>query len=252
MRTNQLQSIGVVCTTLLTLTINYLANALPLNGQTSAMVSAKYPTYFTPAGFAFSIWGVIYLGLIAFTVYQALPAQIDNQKLVKIRKWVMLNGLCNAAWLPLFHYEYIPASMVVMVALLFTLVQINIIFSQELAKTTTEKWLIGVPFSIYWGWVCVASVVNVAVLLTTTTWFGFGITAPVWSVIMIIVATGIGLWAYFKIPNLAYILVFVWALFAISKMQADTVIVAKTALIAAGTIGLVIVLRSMKVLPKSV
>jgi hypothetical protein len=247
MRPNQLQAVGVICTTLLTLTMNYLANALPLNGQTSAMVSAKFPTYFTPAGFAFSIWGVIYLGLIAFTVYQALPAQIDNPRLVKIRKWVMLNGLCNSVWLPLFHYEYIPASVVVMLGLLYTLVQINVILNQESSHKNSEKWFIEVPFSIYWGWICVATVANVSILLTTTTWFGFGVSAPMWSVVMIVVAAVIGSWAYLKIPNLAYILVFVWAFFAIFKMQADTVMVAKTALIAAGAVGLVIGLRALRV-----
>jgi hypothetical protein len=252
MRTNQPQSIGVIFTTILTLTMNYLANALPLNGQTSAMVSARFPTYFTPAGFAFSIWGVIYLGLIAFTVYQALPAQIDNPRLVKIRKWVMLNGIFNSVWLPLFHYEYISLSVVVMLGLLYTLVQINVILNKESVKTNTEKWLVGVPFSIYWGWICVATVANVSILLTTTTWFGFGIAAPMWSVVMIVVATAIGLWAYFKIPNLAYILVFVWALFAIFKMQSDTEIVAKTAIIAACTVGLVVGLRALKVFPKFV
>jgi hypothetical protein len=246
MRSNQLQSVGVVCTTILTLTMNYLANALPLNGQTSAMVSAKFPTYFTPAGFAFSIWGIIYLGLIAFTFYQALPTQIANPQLVKIRKWLMLNGLCNAAWLPLFHYEYMPVSVAVMLLLLYTLVQINVILSQEKVKSTTEKWLVEIPFSIYWGWICVATVANVSILLSTTTWFGFGISAPMWSVIMIVIATAIGSWAYLKIPNLAYILVFVWALFAIFKMQADTEIVAKTAIIAIGVVGLVIGLKVFK------
>ncbi len=240
MRPNQLYSLGVICTTVLTLTMNYLANALPLNGQTSAMVSAKFPTYFTPAGFAFSIWGIIYLGLNAFTVYQALPSQIDNPRLVKIRKLVVLNGLCNSVWLPLFHYEYMPLSVVVMLVLLYTLIQINIILYQDKATSNTEKWLVGVPFGIYWGWICVATVANVSILLTTTTWFGFGVSAPMWSVIMIVVATVIGLWAYFKMSNLAYILVFVWAFLAIFKMQSDTQIVAKTALAAAGVVGIMI------------
>ncbi len=243
MRNNQLQSIGVVATTLLTLTMNYLANGLPINGQTSAIVSAKFPTYFTPAGFAFSIWGIIYIGLIAFTIYQALASQIDNPRIAKIRKWAMLNGLCNASWLPLFHYEYMALSVVVMLALLYTLIQINLILNNEKTRDRDEKWAVDVPFSIYWGWICVATVANVSIFFTTTSWFGFGIAPQAWAVIMILVATLIACLTYWKIPSIAYILVFIWAFYAIFKMQAQTAIVATTALIAIGLICTVLVAR---------
>src|SRR5512135_773426 len=98
------RQIMVVLTILVTIAINLLADALPINGVTTAQVSDSFHVYFVPAGYVFAIWGIVYIGLIAYAIYQALPAQRENPRLRSISWWVVLGGLANCAWIYLWHY----------------------------------------------------------------------------------------------------------------------------------------------------
>ena len=104
---NIVRQIAVVLITIITITINILANALPINGLNTGQISDTFKVFFVPAGYVFSIWGIIYIGLIAYAVYQALPAQRENPRLQATGWWVVLGGLANCAWIFLWQYEHI-------------------------------------------------------------------------------------------------------------------------------------------------
>src|SRR5512143_76218 len=109
-----LRQITVVLTVLVTLVVNTLANALPLNGQNTGQISDRFQVYFVPAGYVFSIWGLIYIGLIAYAIYQALPSQRENPRLQATGWWIVLGGLANSAWIFLWHYNQFPLTLVAM------------------------------------------------------------------------------------------------------------------------------------------
>jgi hypothetical protein len=232
MKKSMFSVLGVWASLILALTMNYLSNALPINGQNASQISAKFPTFFTPAGFAFSIWGVIYLGVIAFSVYQSLPAQQADVRIGAARPWVILNGVLNSMWLPLFHYEQMGLALMVIVGLLFSLLKIHeaLQTGREKAKSWSEVIVARLPFSIYLGWVCVATIANASIFLDTIAWSGFGLSAPTWSVVMIATAALVASIFYWRFTDIAYLLVFVWAFWAIYEKQRGIEWVQRTAL----------------------
>jgi benzodiazapine receptor len=207
--------------------INGLANALPLNGQTTGEISDRFQVYFVPAGYVFSIWGLIYLGLIAFAVYQALPAQRDNPRLRRIGTLFALSCLANIAWLFLWHYEVFPLTLVAMLSLLLLLIAIYLRLGIGRARVpTAEKWLVHVPFSVYLGWITVATIANVTSLLDYLNWSGWGISPEAWTVIMLIAGVGIASAVSLTRGDVAYMLVIVWAFAGIAVKHAGTPVVA--------------------------
>ena len=124
MKKDALRQVVNVLAILLTIGINGLANALPLNGQTTGEISDRFQVYFVPVGYVFSIWGLIYLALIGFAVYQALPAQRENPRLRRVGALFELSCVANVAWLFLWHYEVFALTVVAMVTLLLSLIAI--------------------------------------------------------------------------------------------------------------------------------
>jgi hypothetical protein len=229
-------------TTLLTITVNGLANALPLNGQTTGEISDRFAIYFVPAGYVFSIWGLIYLGLIAFTIYQALPAQRDNELIRKLSPAYWIGGLANAAWIFLWHYEFFPLTLIAMLAILASLLTIYGQLSglpSELERK--QKWLVKFPFSIYLGWISVATIANLSQVLFFYDWGGWGITPAAWAVIMIAVASALGLLMRWRENDTPYVLVLVWAFVGIAFSQSHTALVANAAWSAAALLTLAVV-----------
>jgi len=217
-----------------TLVVNFLANALPLNDLPTDVISARFEVFFVPAGYAFSIWGLIYLGLGAFTVYQALPAQRENPALRKIGYWYVISSAANIAWLFLWHYEQFPWTLLAMVTILISL----IVIYQRLGTGRTsvsgmERWLVRIPFSVYMGWISVATIANVTDVLDYVGWSGWGIQPQVWAVIMLVIGTGLALVMSLLRGDSAYILVFAWAFAAIAVKQTAAPLVANTAWVTA-------------------
>lgn len=206
------------------LVVNYLANALPVAGRTPAEVSALYPTLFTPAGFTFSIWGVIYLLLLGFALYafrfwnKGMPDYLQ-----KIGWLFVLSCAANAGWLFAFHYLYIGLSMLVMLLLLGSLIMIYLNLGiGTTAVSPAENWFVHIPFSVYLGWVTVATIANASIFLTHIGWNGEPGGPELWTSLIIAAAAGIALWALISDNNIAYASVVLWALFGIlSKRQAD-------------------------------
>jgi len=225
-----------------TVAVNGLANALPLNGQTTGEISDRFQVYFVPAGYVFSIWGLIYLGLTAFAVYQALPGQRDNPRLRRVGYLFVLSCVANVAWLFFWHYEVFPLTLVAMLGLLLSLIAVYLRLGiGRTVVPTVEKWLVRVPFSIYLGWVTVATIANATSLLDYLNWGGWGISPEVWTVIVFLVAVGISSAVSLTRGDVAYMLVLIWAFVGIAVKHAGTPVVEVAAWVATALVALMLV-----------
>jgi benzodiazapine receptor len=248
MRKDSFRQLVVVLAVVATVVLNGLANALPLNGQTTGEISDRFQVYFVPAGYVFSIWGLIYLALAAYAVYQALPAQRENPRLGRIGYLFVLSCLANVAWLFLWHYERFVWTVIAMLGLLLSLIAIYLRLGIGRTQVSpAERWLVHVPFSIYLGWVTVATVANITSLLDYLNWGGWGIQPAVWAVIMLIVGAAIASAVGLTRGDVAYMLVIVWAFVGIAVKHASTPLVATAAW---ATTGIVVVMLVVSVLIK--
>ena len=219
---------------LVALVVNILAIALPLNGQDTGAISDRFQIYFVPAGYVFSIWGLIYIGWIAFLVYQFLPAQKDSPRLRKLGYLFALSCLFNAGWLFCWHYLQFGLSVVVMLILLGLLLASYLALNVGRTKVNrTEKWCVDVPFGVYLGWITVATVANISGFLYSIGWNGFGIAPQAWAVIMLAVACLLGLGMALTRHDAGYLLVLVWAFIGIAVKQSTVALVATAAWVAA-------------------
>lgn len=212
-----LNTLGIITVLL----VNYLANALPIAGRTPAQVSELYPTLFTPSGFTFAIWGVIYLFLIGFTVFQWLRKDLVQPV---TGWWFLVSCLANAGWLLAFHHLYLGLSVLIMLVLLGSLIVIYLqkgLFSDD--TSVGFYWWVQVPFSIYLGWISVATIANISVLFTDWGWTAASNGAQFWTAGVIITAAGLGLTALIQRRDWAYNMVIIWALYGIyTKRTLDT------------------------------
>lgn len=222
-----LRQFSVIVTVLITLVVNGLANALPLNGLNTGQISDRFEVYFVPAGYVFSIWGLIYIGLIAFAIFQALPSQRENPRLRAAGWWICLGGLVNSAWIFLWHYEQFPLTLIAMLVLLATLIIAYLRLEIGRNKVSlAERWAVQIPFSVYLGWITVATVANVTSLLDYLQWDGFGIAPEIWMIVVLAAVLVITAWMNFTRRDLAYALVILWALAGISVKHASVALVA--------------------------
>lgn len=194
--------------------MNYLANALPLNGKTTGQLSAQYPNLFVPAGITFSIWGVIYLMLAGFC---ALQFTSQHKGLVQSIGWLfVITCILNSAWIVAWHYEQLPLSVLIMTGLLLALILIN----SRLGPA--PYGLIKAAFGIYLGWICIAMIANITAWLVDLNWGALGISEQAWAMIMILTGSAIAIMAIIKYKNPFIGLAVIWALAGIIlKRQAD-------------------------------
>lgn len=218
----RIKQILVIVATFGVIFVNYLAAGGYINNKTPEVVSDKYPTLLTPSGYAFAIWSLIYFGLAAFSIYQALPKNAG--RFAKIRTVYILNCAANCAWIYLWHYEQILASLAVMFVLLGTLVFINV--KLLTTESVTEYWLTRVPFNVYFGWITVATILNFTVSLVYLNVKTSDFTTSILASILIIATTLLGIIIRFKLVNVAYPITIAWALTAIAvKQSGQTTIV---------------------------
>jgi translocator protein len=234
MSRDSLRQLANVLSVALALAVNILASALPLNGQNTGEISDRFQVYFVPAGYVFAIWGVIYIGWIAFAIYQARSSQKENPRLRRLGFAFALSGVFNAAWLFCWHYNNFGLSVLVMLALLALLIVSYLRLDVgQMAVTGMEKWSVDIPFSIYLGWITVATVANITDYLYGVGWAGFGILPQVWAVMMIVVASLLGALMTVLRRDSAYVFVLAWSFAGIGVKQAATPVVATTAWAAA-------------------
>lgn len=207
--------------------MNFLANYLPINGRTTGELSDKYANLFVPTGLTFSIWGVIYLALLGFTLYQvgnlfSTKASRANTITGQIGIWYFVSSLLNAIWIIVWHYELVPVSVAVMLLLLVSLLILNFgITNIAHPMTGTERFLTKAPFGLYLGWICVATIANVTAWLTGIRWQG-GFEQDTWAVIMICAGTAIALFAAVRMRNGYLSLAVVWAFAGIVLKRLET------------------------------
>ncbi len=209
--------------------INSLSNKFPPNGVN---IGALSNTLFSsvqilPANYAFAIWGLIYIGLIAFGIYQLQPAQRRNPRLQRSGYLLALACLAQCVWIYLFLARLFPLSTIAMLGILVPL----IVMYQRLGigqQTVPRRvrWLVDIPISVYLGWISVATIVNVAIALYSLNWNGWGLTSPVWTVMVMAVSAIIGAFMLIQRGDRAYALVITWALIAIAIRQANTPLIA--------------------------
>ena len=199
--------------------VNFLANSLPINNRFTGAISGAYPNLFAPAGLTFSIWGLIYLLLAGYVFYQflTLGEESDQKKeeiLKKVNLLFIITSLANISWIFAWHYDFIGLSVLIMGVLLISLIKIadNL---RDLQLTPREKIFVSIPFSVYFGWITVAAIANITVFLVSVGWNGFGIADFIWTSIILLVGSLIGILRMSKDKNVAYGLVLIWAYFGI-------------------------------------
>lgn len=194
--------------------LNYYSNTHPFAGQTMGVVSAKYPTLLTPAGYAFSIWGLIFLALVVYAVWQLLPRQREVSLPDAIAKPLTLASIATGVWVVLFAYELILLSVGMMLLILGSLI---VAYGRTRRRIFAEAApaLAGVPFSLYLGWISVASVINITIGLRQLGWQTAEGVSVVLTLVLIFMVVALGLIMSRVFRDMVFPLVVAWALVAI-------------------------------------
>ena len=205
----------------LTVLVNGLAGSTTLlGGKLTAEISDANPTLITPAGYVFSIWGIIYILLGIFVIFQALPSQKGKDYQKGIGSLFALSSLLNIGWLFLWQFGYLSLSVVLMFLILSTLIAIYLRLNiGKSIVSLREKFAVHLPFQVYLGWIAIASIANVSVTLVSMGWDGFGISQETWATLIVVVALLITLLVITTRNDIAYGLVTMWAFVGIAVEQ---------------------------------
>lgn len=214
-QSDTLKQILVIIATIGMIAVNGLAGAGKIGNILPKDVSDKYFTSITPAGYAFSIWGLIYLGLIAFSIYQALPSKAERFR--DLRSVYILSCAANCAWIYVFHYEMLAVSLLVIFVLLMLLAVMNL--NARNSESNAETLLVATPFALYFGWVTAATIVNATITLVSLGVKTSETTTTVLACILITIAAVLAAVMRPILSNSAYPLAIAWALTAIGVQQ---------------------------------
>jgi hypothetical protein len=202
--------IMVLISYLVMVIVNALSNILPINNLTTVQVSNSFPNLFAPAGLTFSIWGVIYLLLGIYSVYQLVSKKINSKLSNQINTLFIISSFVNSAWIFAWHHKIIWLTVLLMLILLASLTKIADILNQE-KLSSSEKLLYKIPFGVYFGWITVATIANIIIFLVSIGWKS----DPIWTVLILLLGSAITIWRMHQDSNLAYGLVPVWAYYGI-------------------------------------
>ncbi len=195
-----------------------LAVGLPLGGRSTGYVSAMYPSAITPAGWAFSIWSLIYTGLGALAVWQALPGGRANGQMAQAAPWLMGAMVANNAWLLAWHYLYLPASMVIILTYTYCMARATDAFLIGGRPKGAAYWLGFGLCSLWAGWLTVATTANATVLLLSLDFDG-GAYTQTWGVVVLTMAFLIAWWLFSRWRSAFYFGTIAWAFGAIAANQ---------------------------------
>ena len=198
------------------LTVNALSSILPINGVTPKEVSDRYPNLFVPAPLTFSIWGVIYLLVIGYVLYQLglfrrKGEAVNAALLNKTGIIFIVSSVLNLSWIIAWHYGQLVLSFIILALLLVALIRIRLYIAAQEPLSKKEKWFVRLPFSVYFGWVTIATIAGATALLVGTGFSGFGISEPVWTMVILLVGAVIGIATALRFRDVAYLAVFIWA-----------------------------------------
>jgi len=204
---------------ILVIVMNTLANTLPINGFDTGELSDFYPNLFVPAGFTFSIWGIIYLTVLVFVVWslvQAFNNKGNDGFLQKIGPWFLISCLANASWILAWHYLQVGLSLVIMLTILLSLIAIYLRLGIGKDRSSnSDRYIVHLPFSLYLGWITIATVANATTVLVHNNWGGWGLSEETWTVIVIVVATFISMTVLLSRADVFYSAVTIWAFYGI-------------------------------------
>ncbi len=206
-----LTSVGMI-------TMNALANIIPFFGRGTGEVSALYPTLVTPAGYVFAIWGVIYIGLITYSIAQ-FTGHLAEDPLPDRLAWpLIISNVANVIWLLLWHSLNIYWTVPFMLVLLASLIAAYLIAhsGRPVQPSALEAWTVRAPLGVYLGWVSVATIANISGALVAANWNGFGIPASWWGLLVLFVATVLAFANLVRVGDCVFAGVFVWALAGIA------------------------------------
>ena len=225
-----LRQIVNVVATIITVIFNVFSTTI--FGRSVGEISDQHPVLITPAGYAFAIWGIIYAGLIAFAIYQALPAQRTNPRLRRIGYYYVVSCIGNVAWEYVWLHEQINLSLIMMFVIFVSLllIYLRVDINRE-NVSTAESWCVNAPFGLYLGWITVASIVNVSVVLVQIGWNGFGMSPVTWTILLLCVALAIGLFVGWRCRDIVYLAVFAWSFIAILIKNAGSTAITMVAIV---------------------
>jgi hypothetical protein len=228
-----------------TLIVNTLSNLFPPGGMNVGMIANTLlkDVLILPANYAFAIWGLIYVGLVAYGVYQLRPPQRRDITLRWVNILLIVACLAQVAWIYLFTLQQFWWSVLAMLGILLPLIGAYLQLRTSSQRSRDFKWLAQIPFSVYLAWISVATIVNVACALFSSGWNGWGISPIAWTVIMLVigaVVAGLVLWQF---RDSAFGLVFIWAYLAIALRQVAISPIWMTAVVLALAIGGLLLVR---------
>jgi hypothetical protein len=229
-----------------TVVVNALATTLPINNITTGELSDLYPNLFVPAGLTFAIWGLIYVLLAIFVIYPLIPSvRRDAQKVdfvQRIGPLFFISCLTNIGWIFSWHYKIVPLSLVLMLILLGSLLAIYLRLNVGKSEaTSTERYFVHLPFSVYLGWITIATIANVTALLVNINWTALGLGEQFWAVAVIIVGIAIALSILFTRKDIYYCLVVDWALAGILIKRLSPTEVPAQSVVIVTIVGLVLI-----------
>jgi len=226
----------VAVTTVAVLVVNAAANMGGINGARTGEVAARYDLPFTPAGWVFSIWGVIYFGLAAFTLYQLAGGGAASPRVAAVRPAYVFTGVANVTWLVFWHHELLWATLAVMLLLLGALVTIHGRLRSTGAMSEAECWCVDVPFGVYLGWIFVATLANLSVVAAYRA-SPAGFDGIAWSQLMLVLLLGLGVLAWHQ-RNVSLLVVLAWASAGVALKQSQAPSIALPAMFVAALAGM--------------
>lgn len=234
MRSDTMRQAVTVLAFIVTMILNTAATTIPLGGMKTNEISDSFRVYVIPAGYVFAIWGLIYTLLLAFTVWQALPRNRADRVARSLGYLPALTGLLNSVWIVLFQYQVFALTVPVIVALLVTLIVVHrILWHQRADLVGSRFWLVRAPWSVYLGWITVATIANVAQTLDSLGVHSLGVEPAVAAAGVLIVGIGIAAAFVRRFGDAAYGWVIVWAYAGVAVKESGTPVVAMTALVGA-------------------
>jgi len=247
MRSDTRRQAATLVSFLAVMVSNIAANALPINGITTREISDQFNVYVIPAGYVFAIWGVIYVLLGAFTTWQALPRNRENGVLRAMGSLPALSGVFNTAWILLWQYEVFALTVPVMLGLLGTLIAIHLrLWAHRDELRGTTYWTVRAPWSVYLGWITVATIANVAQSLSWAGFTGFGIDPTILAAVVLFTGTAIAATFVTRFRDVAYGLVIVWAYIGVAVKEQGTAAVVIAAGLGAALVGILAVAALVK------
>ncbi|MCF6409318.1 TspO/MBR family protein [Pseudalkalibacillus salsuginis] len=224
---------------LLMIGVNAYRNIRPLNGQSTGEISARFGVLFTPAGYVFSLWSVIYTLLAVWLVYLLFPKSVNHNVFQKAGLWFVLSSLLNTIWVVLWYYGYFKWTIVVMIGLLVSL----IILYFKIQHSSGRRLMDRLPFSVYLGWVSIATIINASIILDYNNWGLWGLSEMSWTSILIVAGAFIAIFFSFKNNDLIFPLVFIWTYIGIAVEHTDVPLVKNTAMLTAIMLAAFIIFR---------